>query len=65
MTRLGNSFPGNETFAPEPVGSDWLAEFRERFSEEFPEDKPAAVEVEARQHVEQTGERPAREGRYE
>lgn len=38
MTRLGNSFPGNETFDHEPVDRDWLAEFRNRFAEEFPEE---------------------------
>lgn len=48
----------------ERIGGDWLREFRERFSEEFPEDDRPVVEIEARRAVEAKGTRPAKEGRY-
>jgi hypothetical protein len=43
---------------PEPVGHDWLHEFRQRFADEFPED------IQAQQAVEAHGERPAKQGRF-
>lgn len=47
-----------QTVNPEPVGHAWLEDFRQRFSEEFPED------IQAQQAVEAHGERPAKQGRF-
>lgn len=41
----------------EPVGRDWLDEFRQRFADEFPEDG------DTRHHVEKTGNRPVQSSR--
>jgi hypothetical protein len=47
-----------QSLKPEPVGSEWLEDFRQRFSDEFPED------IQAQQAVEAQGERPAKQGRF-
>lgn len=33
---------------PEPVGNDWLEDFRHLFADEFPEDEQARIAVEER-----------------
>jgi hypothetical protein len=47
-----------QALQPEPVGSEWLEDFRQRFADEFPED------IQAQQAVEAHGDRPAKQGRF-
>jgi hypothetical protein len=58
MTKAGERLIRAAQQAREPVGDNWLDDFRQQFEDEFPED------AKARQAVEQQGERPVKEGRF-